>query len=162
MARGAKEALVVAAGGGAALAGAGIAGVGVWAHRESRRTLARERIVVDDSGARRLVDGPRAARALAAMIRDGTLESTQGRTYAETAEYLAADGTPTSDAAAALEDPLTGTPVRNPEADLWVRSTSLQTALNQAYLAFRLADLMVGVGLALVATGVGLAAAARG
>jgi hypothetical protein len=107
------------------------------------------------------VDGPRAARSLASTIRDATVAGTDGRTYSETAEFLAPDGSPTSDPEAARVDPTTGRPVKNPDVELWVRSTVLQTALNQAYMAFRIADLMVGVGVALCATGVGLAAASR-
>jgi len=40
-----------------------------------------------------------------------------------------------------------------------LQATTLQTALTQAYLAFRLAELTAGVGASLVAAGVGLAAA---
>jgi hypothetical protein len=154
--------VATAAGGGLAVAGVFIAGAGLWARRESRRTLARERIVLNgDNGASTPVASARAARALALTIREGTLQAAGGRTYAETNEYLAPDRSTTSDAATALEDERTGLPVRNPDADLWIRSTALQTALTQAYMAFRIADLMVGVGFALTAAGVGVAAAAR-
>jgi hypothetical protein len=107
------------------------------------------------------VRSARAARLLAELIREQTVATAEGRTYSETDEYLTPDGSTTSDAALALKDERTGRPVRNPDVDMWVRSTALQTALTQAYMAFRLADLMMGVGTSLVAAGVGLVASAR-
>lgn len=55
----------------------------------------------------------------------------------------------------------TGQAVANSEHDLWIQSTALQTALLQAYLAARLAELTVALGLTFVAIGGGLAAAGR-
>jgi hypothetical protein len=55
----------------------------------------------------------------------------------------------------------TGLPVHNPAYDLWVTSTTLQSALMQAYLAFRIADLTAGLGATLALAGVGIAAAGR-
>jgi hypothetical protein len=51
--------------------------------------------------------------------------------------------------------------VANPDVDLWMQSTTLQTALMQAYMAFRLSDLMLGLGGALVLAGSGIAASPR-
>lgn len=144
------------AGTGVALAGLAIAGVGLWARRDVSRGLVRERIVGPDGA----VTSAASARALAETIREQTLEATEGRTYAETATYLAADGSATSDAAAAMVD-TTGKPVANPDVGLWVQSTTFQTALMQAYMAFRLADLMLGLGGALALAGAGIAAAGR-
>jgi hypothetical protein len=101
------------------------------------------------------------ARALAETIREQTLEATEGRTYAETPSYLATDGSATGNAADAMLDPATGRPVDNPDVALWLQSTTLQTALMQAYMAFRLTDLMIGVGGALALAGTGIAAAGR-
>jgi hypothetical protein len=50
--------------------------------------------------------------------------------------------------------------VDNPDVRLWLQATTLQTALMQAYLAFRLAELTAGLGAVLVAVGGGLSAAA--
>lgn len=143
-----------------ALAGFGLVGVGVWARWDVRRSLARERIVMTlgSDAAPALVRSPGAARALAEMIRAGTVEAADGRTYAETDQYLAADGSTTSDVSLALLDERTGRPVDNPAYELWIRSTALQTALMQAYLAFRIADLSIALGAALVATGAGITA----
>ena len=148
---------------GVVLTGVGLAGLGLWARRDVRCALERERITAPAGvgRGRGSVASASAARALAEAIHAQTLESTDGRTYAETDEYLAADGSTTSDAAQAVHDDTTGQPLRNPEVDRWIRSTALQTALMQAYLAFRLADLMVAIGGSLVLAGTGIAAVAR-
>jgi hypothetical protein len=85
------------------------------------------------------------------------MDAAGGRTYAETDQFLAPGGATTSDSASALVDERTGQPVPNPSYDLWIRSTALQTALQQAYLADAVAVLTVGVGATFVAAGVGIA-----
>ena len=140
------------------MGGIGLVGVGLWARHDVTRTLARERIT---GPAARPVTTAAAARSLAEVIRASTLEATGGRTYSEVPSYLDADRVPTSDASAALEDERTGKPVDNPDAELWLQATTLQTALMQAYLAFRLAELTAGLGVALVGLGVGVSAAGR-
>jgi hypothetical protein len=132
--------------------------VGVWARRDVARTLSRERITGPDGKA---VAGATATRALAETIRTSTLESTAGRTYSETGTYLDAEGNPTSERDSALVDERTGRPVDNPDVTLWLQATTLQTALMQAYLAFRLAELTAGLGAAFMAVGAGVAASGR-
>jgi hypothetical protein len=149
------------AGAAAGLVGMGFVGVGLWAHRDVRRTLAQERIAALGGGRDGVVSSAAAARAMAELIRRNTLDATGGRTYAETAAYVGPDGEPTSDAALALRDERTGQPLENPDHELWIQSTTLQSALMQAYIAFRLSELTVALGGAFVALGVGLAAAAR-
>ena len=75
--------------------------------------------------------------------------------------FVGVDGSPTSDEARAIVDERTGKPVQHPDQTLWLQSTTLQTALMQAYMGERLADLTVGLGAALFAAGLGLAAVAR-
>jgi len=133
-------------------------GLGVWARREVRAGLARERITAPAGVS---VTDASLARSLAEMIREQTLESTKGKTYAEVGEYLAEGGSSTSDVTQALKDEGTGAPVKSPDAELWIRSTTLQSALMQAYLALRVSDLMLGVGGALVLAGAGIVASAR-
>lgn len=147
-----------------ATAGAGLVVVGLWARREVERVLARERIVGTSETAPpdAPVTSASAARSLAEVIRSRTLAATGGRTYAETAEYVDGDGNPTSDAGSALRDERTGQPIENPEHALWLQSTTLQTALMQAYLSSRLAELTVALGASLVAAGAGLVAAGTG
>lgn len=160
---GAVRNLPAASGRAVGLAGLGLVGVGLWGRREVRVTLARERIVSPseaDLPGRPVTSGS-AARALAELIRARTVEAAAGRTYAETDPYLQADGTTTSDVARALRDERTGEPVENPAHLLWLQSTTLQTALMQAYMAARLAELITGLGVAFVAIGAGLAGGAR-
>ena len=142
------------------LVGLGFVGTGLWARRDVRRALEQERIrsVGDGAGA---VTGAAGARALATVIRRNTLAATGGRTYAEVDAYVGPEGEPTADEARAARDPLTGKPVENPEHELWVQSTTLQTALMQAYLAFRLSELTMAIGAGFAAAGLGLAAAGR-
>ncbi len=153
-----RRAAVAGAGAGVAVSGLGLLALGAWARREVRLGLARERISAPGGGA---VEDAGSARALAELIREQTLESTGGTTYSEAGEYLAEDGSSTSDVTKALTDETTGAPVKNPDVELWLRSTTLQTALMQAYLAFRISDLMLAVGGALTLAGAGIAASAR-
>ena len=144
-------------------AGFGLLGLGLWAGRGVRRGLERERIVSTPGSkppSAPVVDAA-AARSLAEVIRDATLSSTGGTTYGETPSYVDAEGRPTGDRSLAAPDPLTGEPVQNPAQALWLQATTLQTALMQAYLAQRLAELTVGLGAVLVGVGAGLAAAPR-
>jgi hypothetical protein len=148
---------------GTVLAGAVLVSVGLWAKREVRATLTRERIVSSpNAGAKSsLVTCGTAARSLAEVIRRSTLESAAGRTYAEIEPYLDHDGNPTSVREDALLDVRTGEPLENPMHALWLQSTTLQTALMQAYISSRLAELTIGLGAALVTAGAGVTALAR-
>ena len=145
------------------VAGVGLVGAGLWARREATRALERERIVgppdVSPGGAP--VAGAPGARAMAEFIRQNTVETTDGRTYAEIDAYLDPEGRPTADAASAARDERTGEPRENPDHAVWIQSLTLQNALTQAYVAFRLADLTVALGATFVAVGAGLAAAGR-
>lgn len=141
------------------LVGLGLLGAGAWARQEVRKGLVREHITAPGEDGT-IVSGASAARSLAELIRERTIASTGGRTYSETDEYLALDGSTTADSAVARRDEVTGVAVANPDIELWIRSTALQTALMQAYLAFRLADLMVAVGGSFALAGIGLRAAA--
>jgi hypothetical protein len=145
------------------LTGLGLIGMGLWGRREVRTALERERVVStpDANPPRALVVSAGGARSMAEVIRRITVEATGGRTYAEVEPYLDVDGNPVSDEAQAMKDERTGRPIANPDADLWIQSTTLQTALMQAYMAFRLSELMLGLGGAFVAAGIGLVAAGR-
>lgn len=140
------------------MGGLGLLGLGLWARRDVARTLARERIRGLDA---KPVTSAATARSLAEAIRASTLESTGGHTYSETDAYVDEAGNPTSDRASALVDERTALPVENPAVKLWLQSTTLQTALMQAYLAFRLAELTAGLGAAFLAVGAALAATGR-
>ena len=141
-------------------AGLAFLAVGVWARRTVEAALARENIVStpDANPPSAPVRSAEAARSLAEVIRSRALAAAGGRTYAETEAYVDADGAPTSDADAARLDERTGAPVENPDHALWLQATALETALMQAYLAFRLADLTIALGGTLVVAGAGTTA----
>lgn len=141
------------------MGGLALLAVGLAARRDVARTLARERIAGPDG---KPVRSAGAARSLAETIRASTLESTEGRTYSETPSYLDAEGNPTSDRAHAHVDERSGEPLENPHVRLWLQATTLQSALMQAYLAFRLSELTAGLGAGALVVGAGLSAAARG
>jgi uncharacterized membrane protein YidH (DUF202 family) len=99
------------------------------------------------------------ARAFAKVMREHTLESTGGLTYAEMGRFQSAanpgDPKGTSDEAAAVKDD-SGRPVSNSARNLWVTETALTTALNMSYMAERLSVFGLVVGVALLLTGIGL------
>jgi uncharacterized membrane protein YidH (DUF202 family) len=99
------------------------------------------------------------ARASAQVMREHTLESTGGLTYAEMGRFQSAanpgDPKGTSDEAAAVKDD-SGRPVSNSARNLWVTETALTTALNMSYMAERLSVFGLVVGVALLLTGIGL------
>jgi hypothetical protein len=137
--------------------GLGSIGLGAWGFNEVRDNLARENIVgtPDSSIPGQKVDTGSEARAFAAVMRKHTLESTEGRTYAEMGRFLDAQGNETNDEEAAAKDPKTGQPVANGARNLWVTETALTTALTMAYLGERLAVFGVVMGVALLLTGIG-------
>ena len=98
------------------------------------------------------------ARAFANVMREHTLESSGGLTYAEMGRFKAAaapdDPKGTSDAALAVIGE-NGQPVANPVRELWVTETALTTALNMSYMAENLALFGIVVGIALLLAGIG-------
>ena len=98
------------------------------------------------------------ALAFAEVMREHTLESTGGLTYAEMGRYQSADNPEdpagTNDEAEAAKDE-NGQPVSNGARDIWVTETALTTALNVGYMAEMLAIFSVVIGIALVLGGIG-------
>lgn len=98
------------------------------------------------------------ARAFAKVMREHTMESSGGLTYAQMGRFQAAaapdDPKGTNDAAAAVVD-AGGAPVSNPTRDVWVTETALTTALNMSYMAEQLAVFGIVVGVALLLAGIG-------
>lgn len=99
------------------------------------------------------------ARAFAKIMREHTLSSTGGLTYAQMGRYQSADDPSdpagTNDEAAAAKDD-SGQPVSNGARNIWVTETALTTALNMSFMAERLSVFSLVVGIALLITGVGL------
>jgi hypothetical protein len=105
------------------------------------------------------------ARAFALVMREHTLESTDGLTYAEMGRFQSAgnpdDPKGTSDEAAAAKDD-SGQPISNGARNTWVTETALTTALNMSYMAEQLALFGIVVGVALLLTGIGFLVLAIG
>jgi len=98
------------------------------------------------------------ALAFAEIMREHTLASTGGLTYAEMGRYQSAenpeDAAGTNDEAAAAKDE-NGNPISNGARDIWVTETALTTALNMGYMAEMLSIFSIVVGFALLLTGIG-------
>ncbi len=101
------------------------------AHDEVRDTLASENIVTAEDADIPLVavTGPEEAKAQAEAIREHTLKITGGKTYAE----LARD---------------------DPNRATYLNSITLRTALMESYMAFKIADLVLGVGIIVALLGI--------
>jgi hypothetical protein len=92
-------------------------------------------------------------------MREHTLASTGGLTYAEMGQYQSAedpsDLAGTNDEAAAAKDE-NGQPISNGARDIWVTETALTTALNMGFMSEMLSIFSIVVGVALLLTGIGL------
>ena len=116
---------------GAILFGFGLIGAGVFmvvqgrnAHNDVKSALSAERIVTpaDSDLPNTPVTGASQAKAQADVIWKHVMTQTGGKTYAELAQT----------------DPLRAT---------YLTSVTLRTALMESYLAFKVADLVMGIGL---------------
>jgi hypothetical protein len=101
------------------------------------------------------------AQSMADIIGVHSLEATGGRSYAELGRYLTPDGTDTSDETLALKDEA-GNPVPNPIRNVAFQATSLRTSLYTSVMAFKVSELVIGLGvmvalLGFVIVGVGIA-----
>jgi len=105
------------------------------------------------------VETGRQALAFANVMREHTLASTGGLTYAEMGRFQSAenptDPKGTNDEAAAAKD-ANGQPVSNGARDVWVTETALTTALNMGFMSEMLSVFSIVVGFALLLTGIGL------
>ena len=103
---------------------------GRTAHNDVRDTLADERIISAKDADIPLaeIDSPAEAKAQAEIIRVHALEASGGKTYAE------------MDRA-------------DPNRATYLNSVTLRTALMESYLAFKVGDLVVGMGAIVVLLG---------
>ena len=148
--------------------------VAIWMGVDGRNTvrdsIKQEQIVFGDAAdpavakyaeqwAGKQVTNGEQARAFAKIMREHTLGSTDGLTYAQMGRFQSAanpdDPKGTSDEAAAAQD-ATGQPVANHARDIWITETALTTALNTSYMAEQLSLFGMVVGVALLLTGIGL------
>jgi hypothetical protein len=114
------------------LAGSGVFMMyeGRTAHDEVRDTLADERIITAEDAEIPLadVDSAAEAKAQAEVIRKHALESSGGKTYSEMDR-------------------------NDPQRPVYLNSVTLRTALMESYLAFKVSDLVVGMGAIVVLLG---------
>jgi len=152
------------------LFGIGVIALGVWGFNFTREHIEREGIVfgpIEDPAvaehaeqwAGEPVDTGRKALAQAEIMREHTLSSTGGLTYAEMGQYQSADNPTdpkgTNDPEAAAKD-ANGQPISNSARNIWITETALATALDMGFMSEMLSIFSVVVGVALLLTGIGL------
>jgi hypothetical protein len=143
--------------------------LGIWAFMFTRDHITQEAIVfgpVSDPAvaehaekwAGEPVETGSQALAFAEILREHTLSSTGGLTYAEMGQYQSAadpaDSVGTNDEAEAAKD-ANGQPISNAARDIWITETALTTALNLGYMGEMLSIFSVVVGVALLLAGIG-------
>ena len=102
------------------------------------------------------VDDEATAESMAEIIGHHAETSTGGLTYAEMGRFATPDNDPagTDDEDAALKDP-SGRPVSNPLRNVAFQASALQTSLYTSVMAFNVAKLVIGLGIAFIALGLG-------
>ncbi len=158
-----------AAGGLMILFGIGVIVAGIWGFSFTRDHIEREGIVFGPASdpavaehaeqwAGEPVETGSQALAFAEIMREHTLQSTDGLTYAEMGRYQSADDPSdpagTNDEAEAAKD-ANGQPVSNGARDIWVTETALTTALQMSFMGEMLAVFTFVVGIALLLAGIG-------
>jgi hypothetical protein len=155
--------------------GIAVIALGIWGFAFTRDHIEREGITfgpIEDPAvaehaeqwAGEPVDTGRKALAMAEIMREHTLSSTGGLTYAEMGQYQSAedpsDPVGTNDAEAAAEDE-NGDPISNSARNIWVTETALATALDMGFMSEMLSIFSIIVGVALLLTGIGLVILAK-
>ena len=144
--------------------------LGIWAFAFTRDSIQQEGIVFGPASdpavaehaeqwAGQPVETGSQALAFAEIMREHTLQSTGGLTYAQMGRFQSADDPSnpegTNDEAAAAKDE-NGQPIENGARNIWVTETALTTALNVGYMSEMLSIFSMVVGVALLLTGIGL------
>lgn len=143
--------------------------LGIWGFNFTRDHIEREGIVfgsIEDPAvaehaeqwAGEPVETGRQALAMAEIMREHTLSSTEGLTYAEMGRYQSAenpsDPRGTNDEAEAAKDE-NGESVSNGARNIWVTETALATALDMGFMSEMLSIFSIVVGVALLLSGIG-------
>jgi hypothetical protein len=98
------------------------------------------------------VDDAATAQAMASIIDVHAREATEGRTYAEIGRYLSVDGGDTNDESEAMVG-ADGRPIANPVRNVAFQASTLQTSLYTSVMAFKVSDLVTGLGILIVVMG---------
>jgi hypothetical protein len=93
------------------------------------------------------------AKVMADIIDKHAREATGGKTYSEMGRFLSKTGGDTNDAAQAVLG-ADGKPLANPARTVAFQASSLRTSLFTSIMAFKIADLVVGIGVLLAALGI--------
>jgi hypothetical protein len=157
------------------LFGIAVIALGIWGFAFTRDHIEREMITFGpatdpavqehaEQWAGEPVETGRQALAMAEIMREHTLSSTGGLTYAEMGRYQSAenpsDPAGTNDEAAAAKDE-NGEPISNSARNIWVTETALATALDMGFMSEMLSIFSIIVGVALLLTGIGLVILAK-
>jgi hypothetical protein len=149
--------------------------LGIWGFAFTRDHIQREQITFGPASdpavqehaeqwAGEPVETGRQALAMAEIMREHTLSSTSGLTYAEMGRYQSAadpsDPAGTNDEAAAAKDE-NGEPISNSARNIWVTETALATALDMGFMSEMLSIFSIIVGVALLLTVIGLVILAK-
>jgi len=100
-----------------------------------------------------LVTNADTAESQANAIQQHTLTTSDGKTYSQLDRYLTADGTGTTNDAKLAMIGANGKPVANPVRDTAFQGAALRTSLNLAVMGFKLSDLVIGMGVFMLAIG---------
>lgn len=125
---------------------------GLWGVGFTYRSVAREKITTPTDAAIPGVPvrGPLTLKAQADIIFAHTLNSTDGKTFAEMPRQIAkldAAGNPV------LNEKGEPVMVANAARDIWITSTTLRMALNLALIAYAVSGLAAVIGLAIIGLG---------
>lgn len=133
---------------------------GVWGIWFTYKNIARECIVTPEDAAipGKPVSGPFTLKAEADIIREHTLKSTGGKTFAEMPRQV-----PSLDESGQPVVGADGKPVltSNAARDIWITATTLTTALHLAILAYAFSALIILFGCISVLAGAVFRALAR-
>jgi hypothetical protein len=127
---------------------------GFDAKNQVRDEMAAQKIVTPDDASIPgvpVVDAA-TAQSMADIIGVHANEATGGRTFSEMGRFLAVGGGDTSDEAEAMLDE-EGNPIANPLRNVAFQASALRTSLFTSVMAFNVADLVVGLGIAFAALG---------
>lgn len=130
----------------------------VTGRNEAKDKLEQEKIVTTEDAEipNTPVTDHQTAHAMADVIQKHALEATGGLSYAQLGRFVNADNPDdpagTSDESQALLDE-NGRPVSNPLRTVALQAVTLRSALLSSALSFHLAELGMGVGVFLIATG---------
>lgn len=125
---------------------------GVWGVKFTYKNVAQEKIMTtpDSSLPNRLVSGPMTLKAQADVIREHTLKTTGGKTYAEMPREIQKVDEKGKALFNSKGEPLMA---QNTARDLWITATTLTTALNLGIITYAFSGLIILFGLVSIVTG---------